>query len=197
MKLSVAAPLILDFDIEARPLSFLGNDFVTSEVTAVAACFVGKPRTLSTWLLGEVTPEEILDAFRSYYDRADMVTGHYIRGYDLPHLNGALIELGQSPLEPKLSSDTKLDLLKRSRVSASQESLAAMLGIGAPKITMTQADWREANRLTPRGLALTRRRVEGDVKQHMELRAKLIELGWLGPPKVWTPRPGGKGGYVP
>ena len=57
-----------------------------------------------------------------------------------------------------------------------------MLGIDAPKVQMDQKKWREANRLTPEGIALTKERVVGDVIQHMELRNALIELGWLDPP---------------
>jgi hypothetical protein len=50
---------------------------------------------------------------------------------------------------------------------------------------MSQPDWREANRLTPAGLKETRRRVIGDVKQHKNLRDKLLEVGALGAPKMW------------
>jgi len=55
-----------------------------------------------------------------------------------------------------------------------------------PKVKMNQTAWREANRLTKAGVALTRERVIGDVVQHMDLRKTLIETGWLNPPKVWT-----------
>jgi hypothetical protein len=126
-----------------------------------------------------------------------MVTGHYIRGYDLPNLNGALKEAGLPLLGPKLTCDTKLDLVKSSGVSKSQESLGAMLGIEAPKVHMTQADWREANRLTPKGVAKTIERVTGDVRQHIQLRDALLERGMLGPPRVWSPTPSGAGRYSP
>jgi hypothetical protein len=56
---------------------------------------------------------------------------------------------------------------------------------------MTDADWRESYRLTGAGRKLTEERVVGDVLQHLWLRAKLIELGWLGPPKLWTPKSSG------
>ena len=177
---------VLDFDIENRPLTYLGNDFTTAEITAIAACW-GDGEVVRWRLLGEVDGEAILDWFVNLYDQADIVTGHYIRRHDLPIINGSLLELGRAPLSPKLVSDTKIDLRYRTGVSASQESLAAMLGVPAPKVHMTQADWREGNRLTAKGLEATKKRVVGDVKQHMLMRKALIERGWLRPPSMWRP----------
>lgn len=178
---------VLDLDIENRPLAYLGPDYTTGEVTAIACCWVGQPETLTAWLLGRETREKILDEFLWRYDQAELVTGHYIREHDLPVINGALLELGRRPLAPKLTSDTKLDLVNRKYLSASQENLAAVLGVAIPKVSMSNADWREANRLTPAGLQKTYRRVTGDVIQHMALRARLLELGLLKPPRVWAP----------
>lgn len=177
---------ILDFDIENRPLSYLGMDFTTAEITAIAAGFCGED-AIHCWLLGKHKPEKILQNFVEMYDDADMVTGHYIRNHDLPIINGALMEYGHKPLSPKLSSDTKNDLRKRKGISASQENLAAMLGVPAPKIQMNQVLWRRANRLEKDGIELSRQRVVGDVLQHQLLREKLLERGMLGAPKMWRP----------
>lgn len=208
-----AAPKILDFDIETRPLSFLGSDRTTDEVTAIACAWIvnGKARDLTTWLLDlDNDGTEMLEGFRERYEQADLVTGHYIRGFDLPTLNGAYMEYGYGPLPDKLSHDTKNDLRKRRAISASQENLGAMLYDTLPedesdrhwrylarKEKMTTPLWRKANRLTPEGLTETARRVSGDVRQHVELRRRLLELGWLDAPKVW--RSGGSltGAYVP
>jgi hypothetical protein len=173
---------ILDFDIENRPLTYIGNDFTTAEITAIAASWVGSSE-IQTWLLGRDDPFDMLCAFCKLYDAADVVTGHYIRKHDLPIINGAMLEIGLRPLSPKLASDTKLDLIVRAGVSASQESLSGLLGLPASKFHMTQTMWRQANRLE--ALELTKRRVAGDVKQHKLLREELIALGWLGPPKMW------------
>lgn len=194
MKLKVDAPRILDFDIENRPLTYLGNDWTTAEVTGIAASWVpvrgwGVVDHVECWLLGELPLSLVLEAFRAMYNQADIVTGHYIRAHDLPIINGALIELNLEPLAPKLTIDTKLDLLRFKDISKSQESLAGMLGIQAPKITMTQTDWRAANRLERAGLERTRERVTGDVVQHKQMYAELVKRGLLGPPVLWTPQP--------
>jgi hypothetical protein len=180
---------ILDFDIECRPLSWYGGDYVTKEPTAIAVSWIGEPGVASFCLDENNSLFELLQFFRYYYDEADMVTGHFIRGFDLPVLNGSFMEMGLEPLSSKLTHDTKLDMLKRSGMSNSQENLGAELGIEAPKVGMTAAAWRSANRLEPEGVALARERVKGDVIQHKEMRREMIKRGWLGPPKVWSPKP--------
>lgn len=177
---------ILDFDIENRPLNYGGMDFTFSDITAIAAGWVNE-RKVYCWALGEVDTITILNEFVAMYDQADVVTGHFIRNHDLPIINGALIEFGLPPLSEKLSSDTKNDLVRRKGISASQESLSDMLGLSAPKIQMNQKAWREGNRLTPEGIALTKKRCVGDIRQHKQLRAALVEANLLGPPRLWRP----------
>lgn len=179
---------VLDFDIENRPLSYLGQDFTTAEITSIAASFEGE-KTIHTWLLDHdpVSMDMMLIGFLRLYEEADVVTGHYIRKHDLPIINGALVEMGYGQLPPKLTSDTKLDLKTFSGLSKSQENLAEMLAVQAQKVQMNTPKWRAANRLTPEGLALTRKRVEGDIKQHKALRKALIAENLLNPPVLWRP----------
>ena len=202
MEFTIKAPKILDFDIENRPLSYLGMDFTTSEVTAIAASFVGKQKvhvfTLGHWAMAtdktyQAAMTVLLTDFRKLYDEADVVTGHYIRNHDLPIINGAMVELGLKPLAPKMSVCTKNDLVRFKGISKSQESLGLMLAHFdkgknlSSKEHMGQDDWRRGNRLTKEGVEETKRRVVGDVKQHKELRLALVKAGLLKAPKVWRP----------
>jgi hypothetical protein len=178
---------VLDFDIENRPLSYWYDGNCTSEITAIAASWVGEDHVYC-WLLGpEEDGEDILWNFCDLYDQADIVTGHYIRKHDLPIINGALMEYGMHSLSPKYTQDTKMDLVKRGGLSMSQEALAAMFRIPAPKVHMTQQMWRDANRLTQEGLELTRERVVGDIIQHKQLREELLKRGLLKAPRLWKP----------
>ena len=177
---------ILDFDIENRPLSYLGMDFTTAEITSIACSFNGS-REIFTWLLGIDDMDDILEGFRAMYDHADIVTGHYIRRHDLPIISGMLLEAQLPPLGAKLTSDTKLDLKAAKGVSLSQENLSAMFGLRAPKVQMNTPRWRAANRLSPEGIELTRKRVEGDIKQHKALRKYLVEHDMLRAPELWRP----------
>lgn len=176
---------ILDFDIENRPLTYLGSDFTTGEVTAIAWAWADHPENVTVYLLGETDLPDILRAFVSVYQQADLVTGHYITGHDLPMLNGALMEFGMPALEDKQVSDTKCHLIRSKGISLSQESLGAMFRLDAQKVQMNQSKWRAANRLTSEGLAEVRERVVGDVRQHILLRRELLARGYLAGPKLW------------
>lgn len=177
---------VLDFDIENRPLSYGGGDWTTAEVTAIAAGWIGEEE-VHCWALGQDSATTMFREFMRLYDEADIVTGHNIRKHDLPILNGAMMEVGLPFLTPKLSSDTYGDLLRRGDISGSQESLAGIYNVPASKYHMSQPMWRQANRLTPEGVLLTKKRVIDDVIQHKALRAALIEAGALKPPKTWNP----------
>lgn len=182
---------ILDFDIETRLVGFYSAGRFKpngSEPTALAAA-LHNVRGIVPFLA--IQPEHsvvaILELFAELYDRADVVTGHYIRKFDLPILNGAMLENGLPPLGKKLVQDTKVDLIDFEGLSKSQENLAEMLGIAEAKFKMNDAKWRESTRLRPEGVALTKKRVVQDVKQHMELRQALLDAGALKPPTLWEP----------
>lgn len=189
-------PRILDFDVEARPLGWLGGDWVHKEVTAIATAWIedGHAVDLQVWTITKDarSHRSMLRKFLERYNQADIVTGHYIREFDLPLVNGAMMEFDLPGLGEKLTHDTKLDLVKHSGMSKSQENLSAMAGLPAPKVKMTMVDWREVNRLTPEGLRLVKERAVGDVLQHVELRQWLLDEGRLGPPKLWVPGGGNK-----
>lgn len=188
---------VLDFDIENRPLSYLGSDFTTAEVTAISWAWANTPEVVTVCLLGDMELPAILRAFVEMYQRADLITGHYIRMHDLPMINGALVECRMPPLQDKMVSDTKLDFIKTKGISLSQESISEMLRLEHAKVHMTQTRWRAANRLTPEGLAFVRERVVGDVRQHMRAREECLRLGYLGPPRIWKSGSARQEQYVP
>lgn len=188
---------VLDFDIENRPLSYLGSDFTTAEVTAIAWAWADNPADVMVYLLGDTELPAILARFMAAYQTADVVTGHYIRGHDLPMVNGALMECRMPPLPDKMVSDTKLDLMRSKGLSLSQESLGAMFRLEQQKVQMNQSKWRAANRLTPEGLLEVRERVTGDVRQHLALRRELLECGYLGPARMWRSGSAKTEDYVP
>lgn len=178
---------ILDFDIENRPLTYWVPDRPTTEITAIAACWADDAGSMKCWLLGKNKPTAMLKAFVKLYDEATMVTGHYIRRHDLPIINAHLAEYGLPLLKPKLTQDTKMDLVKWADLPKSQEYLLEMLGMQGGKKNMTQAMWRKANRLAGIGRQITEERVTSDVRAHIWMRENLIAKGMLGPPKEWRP----------
>lgn len=194
MRLTEGRPLrILDFDIENRPLSYWVPDMPTAEITAIASCWADDRSSMQVDLLGEMDGPEMLTRFLARYAEADIVTGHYIRKHDLPIINAMLMEVGLPLLTAKMSVDTKLDMVKKADLPATQEFLLETLdvrdedGNRLQKFHMSQTDWREANRLTPEGLRKTRERVASDVYSHMRLRLAMVERGMLRGPRVWSP----------
>jgi DNA polymerase elongation subunit (family B) len=196
---------VLDFDIECRPIAWYGGDWVTKQPTAIGWKVIGDRSKPNVAWIGEsdrmsrVLDEEraMIEAFREAYDAADMVTGHYIRGFDLPVLNGACARLGLPLLGQKLAEDTKGDLPKLQGVSKSMENLSAMFDAKVQKYGMDTAKWADANMLLPDGIELAKKRVTTDVREHIELRAILIERGLLSPARLWIPTGGKDGGYNP
>lgn len=193
---------VLDFDVECRPLAWYGGDFVTKQPTAIAWQWVGEGSAPWVAWIGEsdrsskVLEEEegMLEAFRAAYDQADIVTGHFIRGFDLPLLNGACDRLGLPPLASKHAQDTKYDYMSAQGISKSMENLGGMYELKHPKVQMNTAKWAAGNMLLPHGIAMTKERVVGDVLEHVELRAEMLRRGVLGPGTVYD---NGAGGPLP
>lgn len=195
---------ILDFDMECRPLSWYGGDFVTKEPTAFAAAYVDEPSRLYRWTLRHSRTDdgfdeqhaELAELFRRLSEGA-LVTGHYIIGFDLPLMNNAAIR-GKVPLMgDTLVSDTKQHLLKFSAMSKSQENLGALLDLEAKKRAMTTGSWESANRLTDDGIAEAQLRVISDVQMHIQMRQRMLERGMLGPTTIWKSRSATSGKYTP
>jgi DNA polymerase elongation subunit (family B) len=198
---------VLDFDCECRPMAWYGGDFVTKQPTAISWKWLNARKTekpMVEWIGRSHEPDnldaeetQMIEIFRQFYDEADIVTGHFIRGFDLTLLDGACVRLGLPLLGEKLTSDTKMDFAKAHGISKSQENLGATFELDHPKIPMNTAKWFESNKLTTLGIAYTLERVVGDVVQHIELRNTMLERGLLAGPKIWSPRSSGLGQYTP
>lgn len=131
---------------------------------------------------------EILTWFREeYLDKAGLVTGHYIRKFDLPILNMSCMEWGLPPLKPVLVHDTKTELINFEGMSKSQENLGLTLRVERKKYHMADADWRRSTRMTEGGQQRSRDRAEHDVEQHQQIYRKMMDRGWLKPPRMWSP----------
>jgi len=192
----------LCFDLENRPLAYWYDGETTSQITAfgwkwsdewpVATMLLRPDGKYDYFPAGVDKPKrlaapEVHGAFANALRSADVVYGHNIRRHDLPMLNAWLLRLQLAPLPPLLTSDTLRDYPKRNGLSASLENLAAMYGLEGEKYTMSQPMWEAANKLTPEGVNLARKRVVSDVLLQEALREKLLGLGLLAAPRLWRP----------
>jgi hypothetical protein len=179
---------VLDFDIETRRIGFHSAGKFSPdgcEPVAIAAGWADEEQ-VHVWSLSESEPWQMLRSFRHLWDMAGIVTGHYIRKFDLPIINGALLEHGLPLLSPKLTQDTHGDFVRVAGFSKSQENLSLMLQTGSKKVHMADNDWRQIARLDKAAMQQCRERVVGDVVQHKQDRVALLQAGALRAPKVWS-----------
>jgi hypothetical protein len=179
---------VLDFDIETRRIGFHSAGKFSPdgcEPVAIAAGWADEEQVY-VWTLADSKPFQMLANFRHLWNMAGIVTGHYIRKFDLPIINGALLEHGLPLLSPKLTQDTHGDFVRVAGMSKSQENLSLMLRTGSKKVHMADNDWRQIARLDPDAMEQCRARVKGDVVQHKQDRLALLAAGALKAPKVWS-----------
>jgi hypothetical protein len=203
MKVAIGARAqrILVFDLEARPIAWYGGDWVTKQITIASSAWVDDPEgTMETYYLTKDSRSfpRMLTKMAKRISEADVVSGHYIRGFDLPLLNGNLFLSDLPMLGPVLTQDTKGELPKMGGMSKSMENLGGTVKLEQPKVGMNTGRWWEANTLELDGMAYARTRAEGDVLENIELRFELLRRGALGPPKLWHPGDGHMAGpYTP
>lgn len=188
---------LLCFDLENRPLAYWYDGETTSEITAFGWKWADED-SVETMLL-TADGQYVMDdgtqleygvahqRFRAILSSAGLAYGHNIRRHDLPILQAWLLRQQLEPLPPLLTSDTLRDYPRRKDLSASLANLAAMYGLEGDKYAMSQPMWEEANKLTADGLTLARARVVSDVLLQESLRAKLLSLSLLAPPRMWRP----------
>lgn len=194
----------LCFDIETMPVGF---DDYEPEAEIVAMCWkwIGEQKPPVYWLLRPELADDVLEMFVEEYNAADLVVGQYIRKFDLPTINGALMVRSLPQLAPKLTSDTKSDWGKKRGHSASLESHLVyyqewerMVKIRGKmyKAHLGKAHWRliytalcslRSNGWAKSQLDLLRARCQGDVLATIKVYREMVKLGHLGSPKVWRP----------
>lgn len=198
MRLRSGQPLrVLGFDLENRPGAYWFGDATTSQITAFAWKWVGEPG-VHTMLLtasgrfkrddGRTIP--VAAAYRQFATEiqgAGLVFGHNIRQHDLPTLNAGLLRLHLPSLAPVRTTDTLRDYPKRRGMAANLASFADLYGLDGEKHAMSQHAWEQANQLAPAGIEEARERVVSDVLLQEQLRGRLLDLGLLSAPRMWSP----------
>ena len=192
------------FDIETMPVGF--SDYEPeAEIVAICTHWVGERVEPKYWLLRPESAKRAMTQFRAQYDEADMVIGQYIRKFDLPTINGALMMHGLPKLSPKLTSDTKDDWGRKRGVSASLESFIVyyqtmdrLVNVRGQvyKAHLGKAHWRliyraltswRSDAWAKSQLGLLRARCQGDVLATAKVFRKMEQLGHLSEPKIWRP----------
>lgn len=179
---------ILDFDCETLAAGYADPEWVPSRITAIAWSWLDEDevrtrtildyaKSLNAYLsMSFLGCAPMLKEFVDVFNQADAVTGHNIHRFDLGVMNAELMRLKLPVLEDKRVIDTIR--LKRSKgYKKGQDVLAEVLGVPAEKKAMNWAQWQKAY-ATP-GWPEVRERVSGDVIQHKQVLAELLDLGYL------------------
>jgi hypothetical protein len=194
---SSASGGVLGFDLENRPLAYWYDGETTSEITAFGWKWVGEDAV--KWMLRlrndrflcedgrKMPPARAYARFLTDLSSAALVFGHNIRRHDLPMLQAGLDRLQMPKMRPVLTCDTLKDLPRSNGRARSLEALAYEYELGGEKVSMPVPAWEQANKLIPEGVERARDRVVGDVLLQERLRAKLLDLCVLKPPRMWVP----------
>lgn len=192
MRLMPVRPLrILDFDCETIAAGFADPEWVPQKVTCIAWSWIGSDEVRVKTCGGSAGLYEdpslrraLLEDFLVDYHRADMVTGHNLLRFDLPVLNADIMRLGATPLGPKLVQDT-MRIWRSKGFKKGQDNLAGLVQTYERKLALDWQQWEDAYR-TP-GWPVVMDRARSDVIMHKELRAAMLDRGWLKAPRMWHP----------
>lgn len=213
-RLPTSSRRVLDFDLETVAAGFADPEWVPQTITAWAYAWVSEREpTQNPGLLPDRSPrvEESVDsdnprvevgtlAVADFYNlearrqfleplvsairQADVVTGHNILRFDLPVLNADVMRVGLPTLDPVLAQDT-IRLPRTKGFKKGQDVLSGLLGVEAEKLPLNWWEWAQG--YADDDHQAIRDRVAGDVIQHMQLRDRMREKGWLMSPRMWRP----------
>lgn len=180
---------VLDFDLETIAAGFADPEWVPQKITCAAwswvdsdevECLVATPAGIWKPDLRRKMLEPLCAAIRG----ADMLTGHNILRFDLKVLQTECMRLGLPNLPAVKVQDT-IRLVKTKGFKKGQDNMAKLVGTDHQKKAMDWQDWEDA--YEEAGWQGIKERAVNDVRQHKELRLRLLELGWLKPPVSWAP----------
>lgn len=190
----------LDFDFESKPWWFW-YEKPTAVITSLSWMYIDGSEIDHNSLKTMIAPLTTREQYRLWlqgvvrrFSEADILTGHNIDRFDLPLLQAQLLRLGEPALPSLVTQDT-MRLPKKRDMSGSQESLVnyydlkPICPIGMPvyKHHLSIPEWEDAAMGWDEKGVLTER-PQSDVHSHAHMRELLIEKGYLGAPKPWSPR---------
>lgn len=187
---SVRKLRILDFDVETIAAGFADPNWVPQKITCVAWSWVGEDKVESRicgtkGLFAETKwRAAMLTSLLKEIRKADMVTGHNLIRFDLPVINSECMRLGLDPLPELLVQDT-MALVRTKGFKKGQDNIGQLLEVPIEKQAMSWQQWQDG--YEEPDWKTIRSRCETDVLMHKLMREKMLERGWLKPPRRWKP----------
>lgn len=168
---------------------FADPEWVPQKITCVAWSWVGSDKVESRictplGLFGQ--PElraEMLQPLLDEIEKADILTGHNIGRFDLPVINAEAMRLGLEPIRSATIHDT-MKFVYSKGFKKGQDVLEVLFQTRGRKLSLNWQEWQDA--YDQDDWRTIRERCETDVTDHKQLREKLLESGYLKPPRRWT-----------
>lgn len=181
---------VLDWDIETVAAGFADPDWVPQKITCVAWSWIDSNDVFSTicgpeGLFGNPAKRaKMLKPFLIALEEADMWTGHNLFRFDIPVLVAECMRLGLEVPSPTWVQDT-MKIKRGKGFKKGQDNIGQLLKLQNEKLPLSWQQWQDG--YDEKGWGLIRKRCEGDIIQHKEMRLAMIKLGWLKPPRKWRP----------
>jgi DNA polymerase elongation subunit (family B) len=181
---------ILDFDTESLAAGFADPEWVPQKITCAAWSWtdeehvevrVGNPHTFFT----PRARARMLKPFVAALLEADIITGHNIIRHDLPVINAECLRLGLGSLPSLMVQDT-IRVAKTKGLKKGQDNIARLLCVPEEKMALDWQAWEDA--YAKKGWPTVADRCMSDVVQHKQLRAAMLDAGWLKDPVSWRPQ---------
>lgn len=180
---------ILDFDIETLAAGYADPAWVPDKITCISASWVGE-NEVHTWITGqeawwsrEGRARTVLRPFYELLSKADMVTGHNLKRFDLRVFNAEAMRCGVEPIRRILVEDT-MGILRAKGFKKGLDNIAVELGVDGKKKAMSWAEWDLA--YEDPSWAEVIERCESDVRLHKLIRVEMHRRGWLKPVTTWA-----------
>lgn len=180
---------ILDFDMETLAAGYADPAWVPDKITCISASWVGEDE-IHTWIAGqkdwwsrEGRARTMLRPFWKLLSKADVVTGHNIKRFDLRVFNAEAMRCGVEPIRRVKVEDT-MAILRTKGYRKGLDNIAVELGVDLKKKSMSWAEWDLA--YEDPTWAEVIERCETDVRVHKLIRVEMHRRGWLKGVTTWV-----------
>lgn len=175
--------------METLAAGYADPAWVPDKITCISASWVGEDE-VHTWIAGQTDwwsregrARTMLRPFWGLLSKADVVTGHNIRRFDLRVFNAEAMRCGVEPIRRIKAEDT-MGILRAKGYKKGLDNIAVELGVDGRKKAMSWAEWDLA--YEDPSWAEVIERCESDVRLHKQIRVEMNRRGWLKGVTTWV-----------
>lgn len=175
--------------METLAAGYADPAWVPDKITCISASWCDSDE-MHTWIAGQTAwwsregrARTMLRPFWELLSKADVVTGHNIKRFDLRVFNAEAMRCGVEPIRRIKVEDT-MSILKAKGFKKGLDNIAVELGVDGKKKAMSWAEWDLA--YEDPSWAEVIERCESDVRLHKLIRVEMQKRGWLKGITTWV-----------